>query len=59
MADRGAKEMKGNFFFFFHNNNSVRVSKIKSDNFSLFCSRRILDVSIGKKEEVNFSDRKI
>ena len=59
MADRGAKEMKGNFFFFFHNNNSVRVSKIKSDNFSLFCSRRISDVSIGKKEEVNFSDRKI
>ena len=60
MADRGAKEMKGIFFFFFHNNNnSVRVSKIKSDNFSLFCSRRILDVSIGKKEEVNFSDRKI
>ena len=62
MADRGAKEMKGIFFFFFffhNNNNSVRVSKIKSDNFSLFCSRRILDVSIGKKEEVNFSDRKI
>ena len=59
MADRGVKEMKGIFFFFYNNNNSVRASKIKSDNYSLFCSRRILDESIGTKEEVNISDRKI
>ena len=52
MADRGVKEMKGIFFFFYNNNNSVRASKIKSHNFSLFCSRRILDVSIGTKEEM-------
>ena len=58
MVDIGVKEMKG-IFFFFYNNNSVRASKIKSDNYSLFCSRRILDVSIGTKEEVNISDRKI
>ena len=54
MVDIGVKEMKG-IFFFFYNNNSVRASKIKSDNFSLFCSRRILDVSIGTKEKVNIN----
>ena len=51
--------MENFFFFFYNNNNSVRASKIKSDNYSLFCSRRILDESIGTKEEVNISDRKI